>query len=314
MWRSDGTEAGTIQLTNDLNTPISFHPKELTSANDVLYFTNEKTLWKSDGTSSGTTLLKKFGEFNDGSSIHFNLRDLINVNGSLFFMVDASLGTSDGTPDGTRLLENIPFGYPTGNNYFNLINVNETLFFTDYSGTLFKTDGTVDGSSQVKRFPSINYQFKFSIASGKTHLLNFTGVKENLFFTIETDLGLELWKSDGTEHGTNLVKDINPGENGSNPQNLTNVNGQLFFTADDGVHGSELWKSDGTESGTVLVKDILPDAGITSIFHSNQLTDINGLLYFFVYDGHYLDQLWKSDGTLTGTELIIDIPKASLYI
>ena len=42
------------------------------------------------------------------------------------------------------------------------------------------------------------------------------------------------------------------------PRNLTNVNGTLFFTADDGTNGRELWKSDGTAAGTVLVKDISP--------------------------------------------------------
>ena len=42
------------------------------------------------------------------------------------------------------------------------------------------------------------------------------------------------------------------------PGNLTNVNGTLFFTANDGTHGYELWKSDGTAAGTVLVKDINP--------------------------------------------------------
>ena len=42
----------------------------------------------------------------------------------------------------------------------------------------------------------------------------------------------------------------------SDAYNLTNVNGTLFFAADDGTHGNELWKSDGTAAGTVLVKDI----------------------------------------------------------
>src|SRR6516165_123726 len=64
--------------------------------------------------------------------------------------------------------------------------------------------------------------------------------------------------SDGTAAGTVLVKDINPGGAGSNPGGLIDVNGTLFFAANDGTHGTELWKSDGTASGTVLVADIDP--------------------------------------------------------
>ena len=49
----------------------------------------------------------------------------------------------------------------------------------------------------------------------------------------------ELWRSNGTAAGTVLVKDINPGSNGSYPTCLTNVNGTLFFQANDAVHGSD---------------------------------------------------------------------------
>ena len=57
---------------------------------------------------------------------------------------------------------------------------------------------------------------------------------------------------------TTRVKDIHPGGNASNPGSLVNVNGVLFFAADDGVNGAELWKSDGTDAGTVLGKDNNP--------------------------------------------------------
>lgn len=39
-----------------------------------------------------------------------------------------------------------------------------------------------------------------------------------------------------------LVKDIRPGSAGFGPFDLTNVNGALYFTANDGITGEELWR------------------------------------------------------------------------
>ena len=69
--------------------------------------------------------------------------------------------------------------------------------------------------------------------------------------------GLELWKSDGTPEGTQLVKDIEPGSDGSDIDHLTVVGSELFFTAYDDDNGTALWKSDGTEGGTVMVENAL---------------------------------------------------------
>src|SRR3954466_15551059 len=50
------------------------------------------------------------------------------------------------------------------------------------------------------------------------------------------------------------ISDINLKGADSDPANLTDVNGTMFFAAYTAGTGVELWKSDGV--GTVLVKDI----------------------------------------------------------
>ena len=89
---------------------------------------------------------------------------------------------------------------------------------------------------------------------------NLTAMGGRLFFTARDGThGPELWRSDGSQAGTVLVKNIHPcSGNYYGPGNLTAVGNTLFFSADDGVSGEELWKSDGDEAGTVLVEDINP--------------------------------------------------------
>ncbi len=83
-----------------------------------------------------------------------------------------------------------------------------------------------------------------------------------LFFVAnDGNTGYSLWKSDGAEAGTVLVKDIHPDRSQPPdcmlfpvpdlqpplPYGLVDVDGTLFFVADDGNTGYSLWKSDGTE-------------------------------------------------------------------
>jgi ELWxxDGT repeat protein len=72
--------------------------------------------------------------------------------------------------------------------------------------------------------------------------LYFTISHTNVNGTPSFNNSSELWKSDGTAVGTVLVKDFHPsGAYSSSPNSLTNVNGTLFFAANDGTHGVEPW-------------------------------------------------------------------------
>lgn len=138
-----------------------------------------------------------------------------------------------------------------------------------------------------------------AVTQGKSPAALFK-VNSTLFFTAEDAIhGRELWRADGSEAGTELVKDIFPGSAGAAPANFVHVNGTLFFTAEDGTHGRELWKSNGTAEGTGLVKDIAPGAGS---FGLTQFTPVNGRLFFLVDDGTNGPVIWVSDGTASGTQ------------
>ncbi|MDW8223825.1 MAG: hypothetical protein RMJ82_12840, partial [Gemmatales bacterium] len=129
--------------------------------------------------------------------------------------------------------------------------------------------------------------------------------------------GRELWKSDGTSAGTVLVADINQiapalplssNNLDSDPRYLVNVQGTLYFTANDGIHGKELWKSDGTSTGTVLVADILPAANSS---YPAWLTNVSGTLFFAATLPWQGRELWCSDGSSAGTRLVRDIRAGS---
>jgi ELWxxDGT repeat protein len=79
------------------------------------------------------------------------------------------------------------------------------------------------------------------------------------------------------------------------------VGDRLYFVADDGVHGEELWISDGTTEATRLVRDIHPDLEQERDYGVQQLTDVDGTLFFLAGDEFYRRALWTSDGTESGT-------------
>ncbi|MFK7923237.1 MAG: T9SS type A sorting domain-containing protein [Bacteroidia bacterium] len=121
------------------------------------------------------------------------------------------------------------------------------------------------------------------------------------------DHGRELWRTDGTNAGTQMVKDIYPGPAGSfenpnfgQPLSFIKIDSILYFTANDGEHGWALWRSNGSLTGTYQVQD-------TNGFHSPaELHRIGNKLLFIDYSDATGYEPWLSDGTTSGTDLLID--------
>lgn len=311
VWRSDGTAAGTFPLTTGSSIEFSFIDPMITEHNGQAYFLTqyqwqEAQLWKSDGTPGGTAPVKtNFSYFNYGAGtlLEASADDVFAVGGATSDegpgpITGFKMYVVDSAATGVTQISDIVA--PTmSSDPFEITDVNGILYFgaTDTGiadqenrdeADLWRSDGTEAGTVKVKDF---------------TSLQALTAVNEALFFVGYIGDGYDVWTSDGTETGTHMVKDIDA-EEGTFPDNLTNVDGTLFFSITENATGRELWKSDGTAAGTALVKDINP----TGSSNPTNLTDFNGVLYFSTYDNGS-GGLWKSDGTSSGT---VQVKEASI--
>ena len=133
------------------------------------------------------------------------------------------------------------------------------------------------------------------------------------FVASDAAVGREIWSTDGTEAGTQLLADLNPGPSGSSSLSDFVVSGDyLFFSMYSNTTGTELWRTDGTAAGTQLVRDIAPGTS-SGLWSFAEMVDVAGTLFFTADDGTD-EGLWKSDGTEAGTTLVKVIGTSSFSI
>jgi ELWxxDGT repeat protein len=314
LWQSDGTTDGTLMLKMVAgNSPAI--------AGDKLFFIGYdqfagSELWISDGTVEGTKILKDIRSGTMSSQI----RSMTVVGNKIFFIADdgfhgSELWCSDGTETGTGMVKEI--------NVQNLafvpllVSMNNYLWFTAAKGGLWRSDGTEAGTVIVTNkcydprnlvaatnrlyFTGVHERVNSLWVSDGTDVgtnivmsapgnpVQLTAVGKRIFFTYSDPFGRELWVSDGTSAGTQMVKDLNPGSPGSGVDNLKNIDGILYFSGIDGIHGAELWRSDGTAEGTYMIADIYP-ANNSSV--PKGFTKAENLIFFTADDGLHGTELW----------------------
>lgn len=307
VWSSDGTASGTVALAGaDLDSPP---PANLTRTGGLGYFSrslgSSSELWRTDGTPSGTFAVAAFPDRTVGR--------LAEAGGRLVALVSSTLGdrpvhalwTSDGTPAGTRKILDLADDMVEIGSW---IPLGSELFFTGARETrkdVYRTDGTAAGTRAILETGCLNCPLAevpieaVRKADGKVILLA-QGVEDG---------ARNVWQTDGTPEGTVALL----------PSPSTGTNRIEFPTApaafgDDVVffaNGFEtnfdhwgLWRLRGSEL------TLLSPAGSTGYDPTSlrpPLDDGHGRLVFAAWDRDRGRELWTTDGTVSGTRLLVDI-------
>jgi ELWxxDGT repeat protein len=321
LWRSDGTSAGTIKLT----TGSVLNPENLTACNGSLFFSINsasygRELWKTNGTVAGTTLVNDFqpgvqsginNNYGNGSGTNF-----ADVNGTLYLVAtDGFSGyeiyKSNGTAAGSIQASDLLPGNNSTQRPQQLTACNGKVFFTLDGGNgteLYVSDGTIAGSGIVTS-PSTNVN---GFGSQPKQLFAFNN--ELFFIKGDEDYGREIWKSNGTNAGTTLLKDIGQGTidvsyNGK--VGFCAGGSSLYFIIDHSGLYQELWKTSGTSAGTSRVAELgTPVAwdNYLEIYHTG------GKLFFSAHPetapGY---RLFVSNGTEPGTVMASDNSAGTIF-
>ncbi len=172
---------------------------------------------------------------------------------------------------------------------------------------LFVADDGVHGKELWRVDDAGNIEIVLDINPGienssPQYLNEFDG---RIYFVASGPLGQELYVTDGTAAGTQLVADINPGPapDHGQPLEFTEFDGRLYFQA-HGADGVELYVTDGTTDGTVQFLDINPGPEHSA---PGNFKEFGGRLYFHATDNLHGRELWVTDGTPGGTEMLADI-------
>lgn len=309
LWTSDGTFNGTHmvrEIESGFQNGLAYI---LGATSNWVFFVgfdeaHGPELWRSDGTSNGTVMVKDIYPGPSGGFSWFSFFPPVEViNDRLWFYAlhpteGRMLWVSDGTESNTVPID-YPGRVPTSYEATVLGGLSNRTFFvgttTNEGVELWVTEGTPESTRLLKDInPGANYSYPRAGAA-----------LSNVFLFVADEgyspdsRGRELWRTDGTDEGTVMVKDIMPGNAGGAwlTDSLFSFGGFVYFRAAD-TNGPGLWRSDGTEGGTTLLQ-LLPANDF--IFRASEFVAAGDHFYFLVNQ-----RLWKSDGTTKGTTQVSD--------
>ena len=291
LWKSDGTESGTVRVRDIRNGVKGSLPRDFAGANGRVLFTAYsdefgRELWATDGTGQGTVLVKDLALGTTSRPID----SLTPVGDDLYFRFDGALWITNGTSSGTQALTSTQAHWLTP--------FDDKLFFNN-AGELWVTDGTQDGTIALNATlapQSIITVGDVAYISGYEGLWRSDGTSDGTMMLADQsgqaiaqfgndiyfNRGNQLWKTDGTPEGTQSVKRLASDQNAYS-WSITALEDELIL----GV-GDRLRRSEGTSDGTQRLKSNLGRVDPISV--------VGDTFYFGTGD-----EIWASDGTKEGT-------------
>jgi ELWxxDGT repeat protein len=283
--------------------------------------TNGRELWRVNQAGLATLVEDSIagGGLNLGSQSS-NPRDFTDASGVLYFTADtpSGIGIWRIEPNGLalRISDGLPIGgVSVGQNSPRsslLTNVNGTVFFVAADAVggneLWRIAPGATSATRLEPAGQFGGIAPSVASSNPDQLINVNGT---LFFVAENvTIGRELWQV--SPSGTvSIVEDLvaadglYPGNIGSQPNQLHNHQGTLYFQAVDAEAGNELWTVD-TSGVAVVVENSVPGGGINSSSGSfpREFISVNNTLYFQADDGVNGVELWRVPGS--GTAELVD--------
>lgn len=304
LWVSDGQINGETKMVKNLYTETdeSSYPSNLLKVNNKLFFrafsltsTNYDDIYKDVYVynAQSDTLINIFSTSPSTRDVEF-----VGTVGDRLLFTDTYYRTYITKPDfsGASILPVTAYNYSI-TTQSSVIYKNHLLFPAYVSPNL--------SSENLYKIDSLG---NLSVVATKTFengpfielndIVYFAGRIKNSY---NSDLdGRELWRTDGTNAGTYMVKNILPGsENGIAASSFYKLGGTIYFSANNNLNGTELWRTDGTTDGTYRIAPITFGTKIRNVkFLANHLNK-----FFFAVEPFNSNSvsLWTSDGTSEGT-------------
>ncbi|WP_221392095.1 DNRLRE domain-containing protein [Dyadobacter sp. NIV53] len=292
LWKTDGTAAGTV-LVREISGGLDL----LMHTNRLVFFKSRWQLWASDGTDNGTVLVK---DFDIPDKYYHSIGGFTSIGNTLYFGITSNTGTelwkSDGTPKGTVLVKTLE-----NTDFFHSIEFKGALYFIAWNGVdrhvLWKSDGTKAGTVPAG-----------DLSLGSLHYSKMTVSGENLFYLAWQNGTNNLAKTDGTPQGTYMVKSLPLWASG-----LHSAGTYVYMIISNYDTGETfLWRTDGTAMGTIELAAIGTVGEDDNRRRPFKFTNVNGKLFFSLRDVVNGDQVWVSDGTVSGTKRVTPMVQAPL--